>query len=85
MGSLPHLDDRQKLMRVNAASENAQIRGGLMEGTQNDGEQLGADESETLPTGKRKCWNGRQKDSKIVRCTLLNGSAWSTEKKYMRR
>ena len=26
-----------------------------------------------------------QKEAKNVRCTLLNGSAWSTERKYMRR
>ena len=26
-----------------------------------------------------------KKDAKLLRCTLLNGSAWSTERKYMRR
>ena len=26
-----------------------------------------------------------RKEEKRLRCTLLNGSAWSTEKKYMRR
>ena len=26
-----------------------------------------------------------QKESRMVRCTLLNGSAWCTEKKNMRR
>ena len=26
-----------------------------------------------------------RKEEKRFRCTLLNGSAWSTEKKYMRR
>ena len=26
-----------------------------------------------------------KKEARILRCTLLNGSAWSTEKKYMSR
>ena len=26
-----------------------------------------------------------QEESRMVRCTLLNGSTWSTEKKYTRR
>ena len=26
-----------------------------------------------------------KKEGKLLRCTLLNGSAWSTERKYMRR
>ena len=26
-----------------------------------------------------------KKEARRLRCTLLNGSAWSTEKKYMRR
>ena len=26
-----------------------------------------------------------EKEAKLLRCTLLNGSAWSTERKYMRR
>ena len=26
-----------------------------------------------------------KKEAKLLRCTLLNGSAWSTEKKNMRR
>ena len=26
-----------------------------------------------------------QKEAKLLRCTLLNGSAWSTERKYLRR
>ena len=26
-----------------------------------------------------------KKEAKLLRCTLLNGSAWSTERKYMRR
>ena len=28
---------------------------------------------------------GMQKDARRLRCTLLNGSAWSTEKKCIRR
>ena len=30
-------------------------------------------------------WTERGKEEKRLKCTLLNGSAWSTEKKYMRR
>ena len=26
-----------------------------------------------------------QKEAKLLRCTLLNGSAWSTDRKYMRK
>ena len=26
-----------------------------------------------------------KKEARVFRCTLLTGSAWSTEKKYMRR
>ena len=26
-----------------------------------------------------------KKEANLLRCTLLNGSAWSTERKYMRR
>ena len=26
-----------------------------------------------------------KKEAKLLRCTLLNGSVWSTERKYMRR
>ena len=32
-----------------------------------------------------KSRNEMRKPSKKVRCTLLNGSVWSTEKMYMRR
>ena len=36
--------------------------------------------------GENKCRSGMmQKESLMVRCTLLNGSAWSTDKKYMGR
>ena len=30
-------------------------------------------------------WTEMRKEEKKLKCTLLNGSAWSTEKKYMRR
>ena len=35
--------------------------------------------------GKFQQEEGTQKDSKMVRCTSLNGSAWSGDKKYVRR
>ena len=28
---------------------------------------------------------GMKKEARLLRCTLLNGSPWSTERKYMRR
>ena len=30
-------------------------------------------------------WNEMRKEEKRLKCALLNGSAWSTEKKHMRR
>ena len=45
--------------------------------------------SKTVPLRSRqeegKDRKDMQKESKLVRCTLLNGSAWSTDRKYMRR
>ena len=35
------------------------------------------------PKGKDR--TNMKKEAKLLRCTLLTGSAWSTEKKYMRR
>ena len=34
---------------------------------------------------KREDWTWKKKEARVVRCALLNGSAWSAEKKYMRR
>ena len=50
---------------------------------ENEGKQLGAD-SKNFPTEEKKCRRGMQKESNMVRCTLKNGSAWSTETKYVR-
>ena len=44
---------------------------------------MGAHESENFQEEK-KCRSGKQKESNMLRCTLLNGSAWSTEK-FLRR
>ena len=38
---------------------------------------------EEKPKGEDRA--NMKKEAKLLRCTLLNGSAWSTEKKYMRR
>ena len=47
----------------------------------------GADWTEMRKEEKPKGEDGAnmKKETKLLRCTLLNGSAWSTEKKYMRR
>ena len=65
----------QSLVEVNAASEQAQYIRGQMIGMQAVGgkQEEGKDRKEM------------QKKSRMVRCTLLNGSVWSTEKNYMRR
>ena len=34
---------------------------------------------------KREDRTEMKKEAKLLRCTLLNGSAWSMERKYMRR
>ena len=53
------------------------------------GKSLQVTQMEKIPR-KRKRPKGvdrteMRKEEKRFRCTLLNGSAWSTEKKYMRR
>ena len=34
---------------------------------------------------KGEDWTDKKKEAMLLRCTLLNGSVWSTERKYMRR
>ena len=77
----------QSLGAVQAASESAQNNRGQMEGMQ--GETM--KESSWVHMNQRisrqeekKCRSGKQKESNMLRCTLLNGSAWSTEK-FLRR
>ena len=54
-----------------------------------DGESLQKDHKEKHPRkwkrSKEVDWTEMRKEEKRLRCTLPNGSAWSTEKKYMRR
>ena len=80
----------QRLAGGNAASENAQNREGKMKVSQGESKTMESSwvqmsEKKKFPTRKGKNRNEMQKDSKIVRCTLLNGSAWSTDRKYMIR
>ena len=54
-----------------------------------DGKGFQEKQMEELP-GKWKPpkgadWTEMRKEETWLKCTLLNGSAWSTEKKYMRR
>ena len=79
----------QSLVGVNAVSENAQNNRGEMEGLQCERQKKESSWVEmnqrTSRQEEKKCSSGIQKDSNMVRCTFLNGSVWSTEKKYMRR
>ena len=51
------------------------------------GLQVEADgeDSKKVETAKRKDRTERRKEEKRLKCTLLNGSVWSTEKKSLRR
>lgn len=62
--------------------------GGQMEGMQ--GETMKESSWEKMvrrisEQEEKKCRRAVRKESKMLRYTLLNGSAWSPEKKYMRR
>ena len=54
-----------------------------------DGKSLQEEQMGKLPRkwkrSKGTDWTEMRKEEKRFKCTLLNGSAWSTEKKYMRR
>ena len=75
---------------VNAAAERLQKRTEMMERWQHQEVQVKESRwaDETLQRWKQPKGEDRtemKKEAKLLRCTLLNGSAWSTERKYMRR
>ena len=76
----------ESLGGVHAASENAQNSRGQMEGMQGETmkESSWVQMNQRISRERRNVEAGKQKESNIVRCTLLNGSAWSTEK-FLRR
>ena len=47
-------------------------------------EQMGGGDSTKVEAAKRRRTEMKRKE-KMLRCTSPNGSAWSTERKYMRR
>ena len=78
----------QSLTGVNAASENAQNRGGKMDVSQ--GARKTMKSSWVQMSDKRKFQQENEKsrsemqeDSKMVRWTILNGSAWCTDRKFL--
>ena len=80
----------QNWLCVNAAEEGLQKRTEMTERWQHQNGQVKesrwAEESPQRwkqPKGEDR--TEMKKEAKLLRCTLLNGSAWSTERKYMRR
>ena len=74
---------------VSAAAEGPQRRTEVMVRVQQDVQVKGGRWAEEIPQRwrqpKGEDKTEMKKEEKLLRCTLLNGSAWSTEKKYMRR
>ena len=73
---------------MNKPSDDVQFKSGQMKRMLEGTEVKASSREHAIPRGSRQedC-KGRkmQKESKMVGCTLLNGSQWSTENKYMRR
>ena len=80
----------QNWLCVNAAAEGLQRRTEMMERMRQ--QEVQVKESRWVEEIPQR-WKQPQgedgtkmkKEEKLLRCTLLNGSAWSTERKYMRR
>ena len=73
---------------VSAAAEGQQRRTEAMESIQQEPRVKGGRWMEEIPQRWKRPEGGdrtEMKEAKLWRCTLLNGSAWSTERKYMRR
>ena len=72
----------QSLVGAEAASDEAQRRGGQMIRMQKGSEVKVSSWDKAIPKRSRQedCEGrtGMQKESKMVRCLLLNGSTWST-------
>ena len=80
----------QNWLCVNAAAEGLQKRTEIMERWQHQEVQVKvsrwAEEiSQRCKEPKGEDRAEMKKEAKLLRCTWLNGSAWSTERKYMRR
>ena len=79
----------QHWLCVNVATEGLQKRTEMMERLQQEDQVKGGRWAEEIPQRwkqpKGEDRTEMKKEAKLLRCTLLNGSAWSTERKYMRR
>ena len=80
----------QNWLGVNAAAEALQERTEMMERWQQlEAQVKGSKWAEKFPQRwkqpKGEDRSKMKKEAKLLRCTLLNGSVWSTERKYMRR
>ena len=79
----------QNWLCVSAAPEKPQRRTEAMVRMQQEVQVKGSRWAEEIsrrwkqPKGEDRV--EMKKEAKLLRCTLLNGSAWSTERKYMRR
>ena len=79
----------QSWLCVSAAAEGPQRRTEAMVRVQQEVQVKGGRWAEEIPQGwrqpKGEDRTDMKKEAKLLMCTLLNGSAWSTEKKCMRR
>ena len=79
----------QNWLSVSAASEGRQSSTEAMTKMQQGVRIKESSWTEVLPKRwkqpKEEDRKNMQKGARRLRCTLVNGSAWSTEKKYMRR
>ena len=89
-GSFSFLLLVQNWLWVNAAAEGLQKRTEVMERWQQQEVQVKESrraevipQSWTQPNGEDR--TEMKREAELLRCTLPNGSAWSTERKYMRR
>ena len=84
---LSHFEIAQNFRVADAATDDLQ-RKRRKDGEDSVAEGNGANQEDQLNSqepGRGQSRNGMQKPSQTLRCTLLNGSAWSTERKYVRR
>ena len=82
--------DRIGYICVNAAEEGWQKKDGddgkdTAAGSSGKREQMGGGDSTKVETVSRRNKTEMNKEAKLLSCTLLNGSAWSTGRMFMTR
>ena len=77
----------QSPVGANAASDEPQCKTGQMIRVQEGTEVKVSSWEKAIPkrSQQKGCEDRAEMQSKLMRCTLLPGSAWSTERKYIRR